>query len=126
MTIRVTYENTETGQTETAELPDNDWIVLCGRSSTIAEAMWHGISRRNGIMRGFRVDELTNAAFDGLCDAPLLFQPITEVQREEAHMATLKASLLFADYVSHALFALPESRRAEARRLAVELGLVES
>lgn len=127
MTIRVTYEDTETGRSETVELPDDDFIVLCGRANDVVEAMFHGIARRNGLMREFRAGDLAQQAFDGLLAVPtLMLSPVGDVQREEAHMAMLKATLLFRDYVSQALHGLPEAKRAQARELAVELDLLES
>lgn len=126
MTIRLTYENTETGQTETAELPDNDWVLLAGKSSDIVQAMAYGIGAYNGMMREFRCFELAGQAFDALCapDGPLVFGPLTEAQREEAHVALLRASLTFDGYLSTVLAGLPEERRAQAWELAGELGLL--
>lgn len=76
MSIEVTLRNTETGETETVELPSDDYAVVACRWTDAQEVIANHLGSRNGIMRLWKANELADQAVEALAAHPsLLLRP---------------------------------------------------
>lgn len=69
MSVKVTYENTSTGDTETVELPADDFMVICCRATHAVDEIAAYLASENGIMRMWKAEELASQAVDALIKA---------------------------------------------------------
>jgi hypothetical protein len=74
MAIRVTVENTETGETETVELPGEDYAVVACRWSDAVDAIAGEFGSKVGMLRIRAAEEWADWAVAALAEGPLLLQ----------------------------------------------------
>lgn len=77
--IRVTLENTDTGEIQTAELPSNDFAVVCCRWSDAVDAIASRYASEHGILRMSAAERWADWAVEALAGGDLVLKPRAEV-----------------------------------------------